>query len=104
MMTTNNNTTTTTLSLQQNFHDDGYIILPSLLSPSFISQLHTECLDIFTSVLNWLTLMGAADFQESCRPCRRRLHRAPIPDERGRGSVQKESVRRGAVRNSTRAG
>jgi hypothetical protein len=66
---TMDNTTTTSLLHQQQsfFHTDGYILLPSLLSPSFISQLHTECLDIFRSVLDWLTLVGAADFEESCR-------------------------------------
>ena len=57
-------------TLLNTFHKDGYILLPSpLLSPSFISQLHTECLDIFHTVLDWLCVVDAADFAESWRIC-----------------------------------
>eukprot|EP00984_Skeletonema_dohrnii_P028994 scaffold19276_cov82-Skeletonema_dohrnii-CCMP3373.AAC.4 len=58
----------TTPLLLQTFHTDGYLLLPSLLSsPPFISQLRTECLDIFHAVLDWLYVAGAAEFAESCR-------------------------------------
>ena len=58
---------TTTLQATA-FHDDGYIHLPSLLtSPVFLSQLHTECLDIFHATLDWLYVSGAAEFVESVR-------------------------------------
>ena len=47
-------------TLLNTFHKDGYILLPSpLLSPSFISQLHTECLNIFHTVLDWLCVVDA---------------------------------------------
>ena len=61
-------TTQSTTLLLQTFHTDGYLLFPSLLSsPPFISQLRTECLDIFHAVLDWLYVAGAAEFAESCR-------------------------------------
>eukprot|EP00985_Skeletonema_marinoi_P022764 scaffold14709_cov149-Skeletonema_marinoi.AAC.4 len=60
--------TTQSTTPLQTFHTDGYLLFSSLLSsPLFISQLRTECLDIFHAVLDWLYVAGAAEFAESCR-------------------------------------
>jgi hypothetical protein len=73
-------------TLLNTFHKDGYILLPSpLLSPSFISQLHTECLDIFHTVLDWLCVVDAADFAESWRICEGRV--VPFPQRQHRSSA-----------------
>ena len=52
----------------QAFHTDGYLLLPSLLtSPAFLSELRSECLEIFNAVLNYLKIAGAAQFDAPCR-------------------------------------
>ena len=54
-------------NLVNDFNNDGFLALSSLLTPTFIRGLHTECMDIFNGVLDFLLDRGEVEFKSSYR-------------------------------------
>ena len=54
-------------NLVNKFHEDGFLVLPSVFTPEFTSKLRRECMDIFQGVLEYLHAVGEIEFADSHR-------------------------------------
>ena len=54
-------------NLVNKFHEDGFLVLPSVFSPEFTSKLRQECMDIFQEALEYLHAVGEIEFADSHR-------------------------------------
>ncbi len=56
-----------TINLIDKFHEEGFLVIPSVLTPQFTAKLRRECMDIFHGVFEYLHAVGEIEFTASHR-------------------------------------